>query len=578
MSEVRCILRRLSENDSHEYQLRGRLFCVGSGRDNDLVINGKNVPLLAVKIEPCENGYRCSSFSGTPVVINGEKKASAVLASGDLVTVGGEQLLFEARGPGVPVPRDDLPENLKRLIDAIGRERELRPLLKKLLRILLELTGGTDIFMFNLDAGGTPQLFESSGPGSTADRFSDTIVQAVLKRKEGVCISNALADPAFKNAHSIADLKLRSVLCTPMLTAGKCVGLIYIGSGNPAVSFSPDDLAAVSLYASIAGMLIQHVDFITNQQRTIERLSGTGGEEGIIAGCPSMRAVAGAVRAIAAADISVLLEGETGTGKNRIAELIHEKSGRSSGPFIVVNCSALHGELLESELFGHKKGSFTGATVDHRGLFAAADGGTLLLDEIGELEIPLQAKLLRTLETGSIRPIGSSRELPVNVRVICATNRDLKAMVREGLFRADLYYRINQFSITIPPLRQRGDDIELLALSLLNRLKQRYPDRGISGFSPESLSFIRTHSWPGNIRELSNAIHRAVLMADGPLIGFDLQQEDAALPVDFDSATRHFQKQFLEKAIKAAGGNKEVAAQTIGLSRSTFYRHLSQLE
>jgi Nif-specific regulatory protein len=324
-------------------------------------------------------------------------------------------------------------------------------------------------------------------------------------------------------------------------------------------------------------MLINHIDYITEQQTTIDRFISTMTDDGIIATSPSMQKVLATVEAIAGADITVLLNGETGTGKNRIAELIHSRSQRSSKPFVIVNCSAVRGELLESELFGHKKGSFTGASNDHDGLFAAAGGGTLLLDEIGELELPLQAKLLRTLETGMIRPIGTTREICVNVRVLCATNRDLTLMVRENLFRADLYYRINQFPITVPPLRERGEDIELLAHLFFNRFKAAYPEKEVVAFHPDALHFIRTHRWPGNIRELSNTIHRAILMTDDRLIRF-APPETAELPAtDFDTAIRRFQKNLLQKALLAANGNRETAAKNIGLSRSTFYRYLSQL-
>ena len=578
MSTGRFILQQISGDRTAVFQLRNRLFCIGSDPDSDVVVKGRSVPPVAVKIEPFEGGYRSSGADGTAVTVNGKKVGFARLVPGDTITVGKAQFRFDAAPQTAHGEQQGLTGGLLKLIATIGRERELSPLLKKLLRILRELSGGTDVFLFKLDGDGRPQIFESSVPGETGERFSDTIVQTVLSRKEGICISNALADPSFRNAGSIADLKLQSVLCVPMMTAGRCVGLVYIGSSSPAVSFTPRDLSTVTLYASIAGMLINHVDFIVSQQTTIERLAGTGSADGIIAGCSAMRAVITAVQAIAAADITVLLEGETGTGKNRIAELIHARSTRASGPFVVVNCSALHGELLESELFGHKKGSFTGAFSDHPGLFAAAGGGTILLDEIGELELPLQAKLLRTIETGTIRPIGSAGELPVNVRVLCATNRNLGTMVQEGSFRADLYYRINQFPIPVPPLRQRGEDIELLALLLLDRFKRQYPEKTVAGFTPEALHFIRTHNWPGNIRELSNLVHRAVLLAEGPLVRFEQQREDTSFPADFDSATRQFQKQFLEKAIFAADGNKEVAAQNVGLKRSTFYRYLTQLK
>ncbi|MBN1576350.1 MAG: sigma 54-interacting transcriptional regulator [Chitinispirillaceae bacterium] len=582
MTTHSSVIRHITPGGIADYLLRRRLFLVGGGADNDLVLHGRGAAPLMMKIEPCDGGYRCSSAAKEALVVNGKRVKSALLRHGDAIVIGSEHFIFETKAAPRP-PRSDngheLLERFRRFIDAVGREQRLEPLLQKLMRILLELTGGSDIFLFKLDREGRPQVFESNGSGSAEERFSDTIVGKVLERKEGVCIPNALADPAYQNAHSISDLRLRSILCAPILTAGKCIGLVYIGSNDPTVSFSKDDLDVVSIYAAIAGMLIHHVDFITEQQSAIDRLTGVVSDDGLIATSPPMQQVLAAVHAIAAVDITVLLEGETGTGKSRIAELIHTRSPRTSAPFVVVNCSALHGELLESELFGHKKGSFTGAVSDHDGLFLAAQGGTLLLDEIGELETGLQAKLLRTLETGFIRPIGSSREVSVDIRVICATNRDLKAMVDEGGFRADLYYRINQFSITVPPLRERGEDVVLLAYLLLNKYKTEYPGKEIVDFHPETIYYIRTHRWPGNIRELANAIHRAVLMSHGPLIRFESQEQAGpAAPVDFESACRQFQKEFLEKAILAAGGNKEQAAHLIGLSRSTFYRYLAQFK
>jgi transcriptional regulator with GAF, ATPase, and Fis domain len=567
--------------DAPRYTLRQRLFLVGSGSDNDIVLHDRGAPPVVFRIEPDDNRYRCTTVSKKRLVINGTKTKSALLVPGDVIEVDKEKYLFDhvpAASESIAGQSHRLFENLGKFIDAVGKERQLPPLLQKMIGILLELTGGTDIFLFKLDQDGTPQIFECNKRDNPRERFSDTIVQTVLKRKEGLCISNALADPAYKNSHSIADLKLNSVLCTPIMTAGKCIGLIYIGTNSPAISFSASDLECVNLYAAVAGMLFQHVDFITEQQNTIEKVTGNLDGDGLIATCAQMQKVTAAVHAIAGTDIIVLITGETGTGKNRIAELVHQHSPRCARPFVIVNCSALHGELLESELFGHRKGSFTGAINDHHGLFAAADGGTLLLDEIGELELPLQAKLLRTLETGAIRPIGSNVESMVDVRVICASNRDLAVMVEEKTFRADLYYRINQFSIPVPALRERGEDIVALAYFFMNRYKAQYPDKMIRDFHPDALNFIRTHMWPGNIREMANLLHRSVLMSAGPLLLIDYQEniQRRTLPANFEEATQAFQREMIEKAINAAGGNKEQAARTLGISRSTFYRYLSQ--
>jgi transcriptional regulator with GAF, ATPase, and Fis domain len=257
-----------------------------------------------------------------------------------------------------------------------------------------------------------------------------------------------------------------------------------------------------------------------------------------------------------------------------LARLVHTKSGRSERKYVVVNCSSLRGELLESELFGHKKGSFTGAVSDHNGLFSEADGGTLFLDEIGEMDVMLQAKLLRTLETGKIRPVGSSAEESVDVRIICATNQDLESMVEKGAFRKDLHYRLNHFVIKLPPLKEREDDILLLAYFFLDMFKARYPNKELADFHPDSLKAIAFYEWPGNVRELSSVIHRAVLSCEGPLVTLDLPSQQHNT-IDFDKATRDFQKTLVNRALHIAGGNREKAASLLGISRSTFFRYLA---
>jgi transcriptional regulator with GAF, ATPase, and Fis domain len=577
MTMQSIIIHHIGGDRSQNYPLQGRLFLVGSGDENDLVVPDRAIPAIALKIEPFETGYRCESIHWKHFRLNGKKERSAFLKPGDMIEFADQKLVYEeapalAHTTALRPPR--LWEELNRFVNIIGKEQQLQPLLHTIMQILLEFTEGTDIFLFKLDCEGKPQVFESNKKGDPADRFSDTVVQAVIERKKGICIPNTLADPAYKNTKSICDLKLTSVICTPMLIAGKINGLIYIGTHNPAISFSNEDLDAVNLYAAIAGMLMHHIDFIHQQQVTIKRLTGTQPENGIVATSPAMQTVLSSLRAVAASDITVLFSGETGTGKSKIAHVLHSLSPRASNPFVVVNCSSLQGNLLESEMFGHKKGSFTGAICDYNGLFASANGGTLLLDDISELEPQLQAKLLRTLETKTIRPIGSTRETVVDVRVVCASNRNLVEMVRDHAFREDLFYRINQFPITLPPLRKRGEDVSLIAYVLLDQYKALYPNKEIVDFHPDALRIIQTHTWPGNIRELTNAIHHAMLLSHGPLLRLEPANQAPEAPKDFDEATQRFQKQLLENALAAVSGNKEAAAKNLGLSRSTFYRYV----
>jgi two-component system response regulator GlrR len=241
----------------------------------------------------------------------------------------------------------------------------------------------------------------------------------------------------------------------------------------------------------------------------------------------------------------------------------------------VVNCSTLRGELLASELFGHKKGAFTGALQDQKGIFQAADGGTLFLDEIGELDLPLQAMLLRTLESGMVRPVGQANEIRVDVRLICATNRQLEKRVAEGAFRQDLYYRINQHGITLPPLRERGEDILLLAHYFLEKAKPSFPDKQLAGFHPESLFALARYRWPGNLRELGNTITKAALFADSPVVRVSLPEAQDRW-MDMDEATNRFQVDYLQRALEVCGGDKDKAAAMLGMGRSTFFRYLAK--
>lgn len=580
-----CFSLRHSDGISSSlYPLSSRLFFIGTSAENDIVLNDTNISDCAVKIEMVQSNYFCEPVGKSIVLLNGKKiRKQSRLCENDRITVGSHQIIMEqhpsVNGENVNCStQPGILDNIHRLIRAIGKERSLPILLEKLMTTLIEMTGGTEVFIFLLDKENKPSLFVSTCPNTSKELFSDTIIQNVIQKGTGICIPNALSDPQYKNIHSIADLKVRSVICTPVSVAGKITGVLYVGSRNVATSFGSQDLESLTLYATIAGMLINHVEYIAQQQQSLSKLTHSGTVDGIVAQSQVMQDLLSTIEAVAESDITVLLQGETGTGKSKFAHLIHQKSKRASQPFIVVNCSALRGELLESELFGHKKGSFTGAVSDHEGLFRAADGGTLFLDEIGELEMPLQAKLLRTLETGVIRPIGSTVESHVDTRVICATNRSLSEMIDTSQFRTDLYYRINQFSIEIPPLHKRGEDILFLAYYFLEKFKAQYPSKDIFDFHPDTLRFITTWHWPGNIRELSNAIHRAVITSCSPLIRIEDKHPSSQQPGNFENTVRCFQKDLLLKALDCAGGSKEDAARLLELPRSTFYRYLSQFD
>ena len=295
----------------------------------------------------------------------------------------------------------------------------------------------------------------------------------------------------------------------------------------------------------------------------------------IISRSSRMAEVLAEARMVAHTDASVLLRGESGTGKELLAQAIHQASARASKPFIAVNCGAIPEALLESELFGHVKGAFTDAVSNHKGLFLAADGGTLLLDEIGDMPPALQVKLLRVLQEHEVRPVGASLSVPVDVRIISATHRDLDAAMAAGDFRADLYYRLNVVTLTLPPLTERREDIPLLANHFLVTLAAKYNKR-LSGFAPEALKALSTAAWPGNVRQLYNVVEQVCALSSTPLVPLALVQRALRSPsiqvLTFAEAKQRFERDYLVGLLKLTDGNVADAARLADRNRTEFYR------
>ena len=313
-----------------------------------------------------------------------------------------------------------------------------------------------------------------------------------------------------------------------------------------------------------------------------QELGARYGFEGLIGQSHQMVEIYKLIARMAALDTTVLIEGETGTGKELVARAIHGASGRATRPFVVVDCAALPETLFESELFGHERGAFTGAFAARRGLLETSAGGTCFLDEIGELTAPLQAKLLRTLQERSIRRVGGNDEIPFDVRVVVATNRDLRKLVADGGFRDDLYYRLNVVTITMPPLRERASDIPLLAQHFLELFARR-SGRAIKRLAPESVALLAGYRWPGNVRELEHVIERATaLSASETLLPDDFpphlrEERDRAPRLPADGMTLEDVKRwYVNKVLEESGGNKLRAAELLGIDRRTLYRILER--
>ena len=322
------------------------------------------------------------------------------------------------------------------------------------------------------------------------------------------------------------------------------------------------------------------------ENRSLQRRLDALAEAGEVIGeSPAIRGVLALVRQVAPTSATVLIQGESGTGKELVARALHDLSRRRGKPFVRVNCAALPENLLESELFGYEKGAFTGAVGRKEGRFQLADGGTLLLDEVGDLSLLTQAKLLRVLQEGEFEPLGATRTVKVDVRVVAATNQDLSQLVKEKRFREDLYYRLQVITMTVPPLRERREDIALLAQYFLRRFAAKN-HRELDGFTEAALARLIDHPWPGNVRELEHAIERAVILGRGPLVDVgDLpeavsQTEPSArvIAIPLGMPLEEVEQRLIEETLRQTKGNKELAAKLLGIASRTIYRKLKERE
>ena len=422
------------------------------------------------------------------------------------------------------------------------------------------------------------------GPNQPIE-VSQTILNQVLQENLAVLSNDVPSDETFREAESLIAPQVHAVLAVPLEVQDKVLGALYLDTSSQGARFDSDLLQLVTALGNVAALAIEnahHLERLGDENRRLQQELNI--EHNMVGEGQRMREVYQFVSRVAARESTVLINGESGTGKELVARAIHGNSSRAKRPFVAINCAAIVDTLLESELFGHEKGAYTGAVGQKKGKLEAAEGGTVFLDEVGELAAPLQAKLLRVLQEREFERVGGTRPIKLDIRLITATNRDLNEASQAGTFRQDLYYRLNVVSIELPPLRERPEDIPLLAAYFTARYSEKV-NRRVAGISPKARACLLRYPWPGNVRELENAIERAVVLGSTELIlpedlPDSILEETASSgePVTaLHDGLREAKKKLIEQAIEQANGNYTEAAGILGVHPNHLFRLIRTL-
>ncbi len=548
------------------------------------------------------------------ILINGKKKRRARLVHGDRVTLGDTDLQFtmfeEPVSTRAAAPNDaDRPSpeihkttalqqlagvrKLHEFSEKLMTMKNIDELLEAMLDAVIDVTGAEKGLILLLEDGETPEGTPSKpvvraarnvkreAITDTTGAISDSIVRRVLETGRALIVSDALTDAQFGSSESVLALRLSSVMCAPLVTQGQVTGAMYVGNDRVKGLFERSQLDLLSIFAGQASLILQNAMLLHALRADKEKLSNELKDKRfgeIIGVCGSMMEVFRKLQKVATTDISVLITGETGTGKELIAREVHRRSNRANGPFVVINCGAIPENLIESELFGHVKGAFTGAVASRPGKFQVADKGTLFLDEIGELPLNLQVKLLRALQERVVYRVGDSKPEKVDIRIVAATNRVLEEEIRAGRFREDLYYRLNVVNLFLPPLRERGDDVLIIAKALLSKYADELHSQ-VQGFTPQALAAIKKNAWPGNIRQVENRIKKALVLCEKKLLDvddLDLGAASEAPILPLEKAKEDFQRRYVLEVLERNNGNRTQTARDLGVDPRTIFRYLER--
>jgi Nif-specific regulatory protein len=597
---------------------------VGRDLTNHLIIDDSLVAPQHCRIN-VESGQCTLKDLASPAgtFVNGLPVLERPLAHGDQIVIGGSVFLFlreepvaanaspielsESSGDGskagaatTRLRREDVrylqPEALAALPSSERTARDLHTLLKistaigsirnveslqwQLLGMIFDVVPAERGAIL---AGSDPEEFSSvvawdrvAGPQHSV-HVDRELAQQVFEERIGI-LSNDASDSAISPP-------VHSLICVPLLNLDKAIGFIYLDTANPEVRFTEDDLHLVTAIGGVAAMAIEsarQVEWLGSENRRLRAEENL--DHDMVGESAPMREVYQLIERVAASNSTVLIYGESGTGKELAARAIHRNSPRRDQPFVAINCAALTETLLESELFGHERGAFTGAIAQKRGQLEMANAGTIFLDEMGEISPALQAKLLRVLQERDFMRVGGTRSMPLDIRVVAATNKNLLKATKDGTFREDLYYRLNVVSITMPPLRDHKEDIPQLAQYFAAKYAEKC-NRRILGISPDAGTLLKQYDWPGNIRELENAIERAVVLgSSGMILPEDMPETLHETPAQsmrsstYHEAVRQLKRQLILTAMDQSEAKITEAARLLGVHSNYLHRLISNLD
>jgi Nif-specific regulatory protein len=575
---------------------------VSIGRDtgNHIVINDLSVSRRHCVLRREDGLYRlfdCSSHNKT--YVNDESIEERLLAHGDQLKIGTSSFIFLTDGDevaghsskvqledGAPITKLALRMPVENALYMMARDlnallsisttlnsfRKLDELQGHLLRrILLSPEGSGDFeIMFGME--------RHESPGEKV-RISRTIVQQVLRERVAILSNEVLDSDAFGAAPSLISSRAQALLCVPLVSLDKALGVIYIDSRDRAVKFDKEHLHIVTAIANIAAGALANVHHVERLESENERLRASISiEHDMVGRGLAMQELFKLIGRVAPTNLTVLITGESGTGKELAARALHKNSPRKDRPFVSINCAAIPEALLESELFGHERGAFTDARTKKKGLLEVAEGGTVFLDEVGEIPLAAQTKLLRVLQEKELKHVGGTESVKINVRVVAATNRNLEEAIEQGSFRRDLYFRLNVFPLLMPALRDRREDILLLARHFIGKHADQSTQE-IKGLTVEACARLVNHHWAGNVRELENAIAHAVALCTGEYIGTeDLPRSmsaagaDAQPPRTLQQRMNDAKRGFILEVLQQAEGDYSRAAELLGIHPNNLHR------